>query len=238
MRNGFKVFDADAHVLYPHDLWTRFLDEKHAARIGRRQPIPGFDLYNPVTVDGRYTHHTTMLYGQFQKHLNWTTDDMIDKYGDLVTEGFTGDRVARALEAEGVDMMVVYGPEYDMWFEGIDPELQAAMARAYNRWGQEMRETSGGRVMTSGPVPLNDVSRAVEEIQYAYDHLGTRCFWARPNTFNGRNLGDRYYDPVYELLQDLDCAFATHEFMGLRGTSFGHDRYDTFCEWHTVVHSF
>ena len=31
--------------------------------------------------------------------------------------------------------MVIYGPEYDMWLEGIDPELQAAMARAYNRWG-------------------------------------------------------------------------------------------------------
>ena len=60
-------------------------------------------------------------------------------------KGFTGDRVAHALEAEGVDTMVIYGPEYDMWLEGIDPELQAAMARAYNRWGQEMRETSGGQ---------------------------------------------------------------------------------------------
>ena len=62
MRNGFKVFDADAHVLYPPDLWTRFLDAKFRDRIGRKQPIPGFDLYNPVTVDGRFTHHTTMLY--------------------------------------------------------------------------------------------------------------------------------------------------------------------------------
>ena len=26
MRNGFKVFDADAHVVYPADLWSRFLD--------------------------------------------------------------------------------------------------------------------------------------------------------------------------------------------------------------------
>jgi predicted TIM-barrel fold metal-dependent hydrolase len=155
----------------------------------------------------------------------------------MVLKGFTGDRVAHALEAEGVDAMVIYGPEYDLWLEGIDPELQAGMARAYNRWGQEMRETSGGKVITSGPVPLNDVSRAVEEIQYAYDELGIRCFWARPNQFNHRNLGDRYYDPIYELLQDLDCAFATHEFMGLNASSEGSDRFDTFTEWHTTVHS-
>ena len=63
-----------------------------------------------------------------------------------------------AIAIEGVDVMVIYGPEYDMWLEGIDPELQAAMARAYNRWGQEMRETSGGMVITIGPVPLNDVA--------------------------------------------------------------------------------
>jgi predicted TIM-barrel fold metal-dependent hydrolase len=235
MRNGFKVFDADAHVVYPPDLWSRFLDKKYVDRVGRR-PVAGFDHYNPVTVDGRYTQHVVSIMGQFQKAINWTTDDMIAKYGSIVTEGFTGDRVAESIALEGVDAMVIYGPEYDLWFEGIDPELQAAMARAYNRWGQEMRETSGGLVNVSAPVPLNDVSRAVEEIQYAYDHLDTRCFWARPDLFNHRNLGDRYYDPIYELLQDLDCAFGTHEFMGLNGPTAGSNRYDTFTEWHTIVH--
>jgi predicted TIM-barrel fold metal-dependent hydrolase len=154
----------------------------------------------------------------------------------MVTEGFTGDRVATALRVEGVDVMVIYGPEYDPWVEGIDPEIQAAMCRAYNRWGQEMRETSGGRVMVSAPIPLNDITRAVEEIQYAYDHLDARCFWARPNQFNHRNLGHRYYDPIWELLQDLDCAFATHEFQGLNAPTSGSDRYTTFTEWHVVVH--
>jgi predicted TIM-barrel fold metal-dependent hydrolase len=235
MRDGLKIFDADAHVIYPPDLWSRFLDKKFVDRVGRRSPA-GLDHYNPVTVDGRWTQHTTSVYGQFQRAINWTTEDMIAKYGDIVTEGFTGERVAKAIEVEGVDLMVIYGPEYDMWLEGIDPEMQAAMARAYNRWGAEMRETSDGKVLTSGPVPLNDMSRAVEEIQYAYDELGIRCFWARPDHFNHRNLGDRYYDPIYELLQERDCAFATHEFMGLNAPTAGSDRFLTFTEWHTVVH--
>ena len=189
-------------------------------------------------MDGRFTQHDTILYGQFMAAIGWTYEDMRAKYGEIIDEGFTGDRVRDSLATDGIDLAVVYGPEYDMWFEGIDPELQAAMARAYNRWGAEMRESSGNHVHTSGPVPLNDVGRAVEEIQHAYHELGIRCFWSRPDQFNTRTLGDRYYDPIWELLQDLDCAFATHEFMGLRGDSFGHDRYDTFTEWHSVVHQF
>jgi predicted TIM-barrel fold metal-dependent hydrolase len=238
MRDGFKVIDADAHVIYPAALWPRFLESRYRDRVGRKSP-PGFDHYNPVTVDGRWSQHPTSIYGNFQKAINWTTDDMIAKYGsELVEKGFTGDRVATALEAEGVDVMVIYGPEYDMWLDGIDPELQAAMARAYNRWGAEMRDQSNGHVITSGPVPLNDVARAVEEIQYAHDELGINCFWARPDQFNHRSLGDRYYDPIYELLQDLDCAFATHEYMGLNAVTAGSERFFTFTEWHTVVHQF
>lgn len=235
MKNGFKVFDADAHVVYPRDFWQKYLDKKFLDRIEVRDPA-GLAHYNPVRVDGRYTQHDTSLYGQFQNAIDWTHDDMVAKYGDIAVEGFTGDRVASALAQEGIDLSIIYGPEYDMWFDGIDPEIQAALARAYNRWGQEMRETSGGRVLTAAPVPLGDVRRAIEEIEYAYHELGIRSFWARPNFLNHRNLGDRYYDPIFELIQSLDCAFATHEFMGLNAATEGSDRFRTFTEWHTTVH--
>ena len=75
MRNGFKVFDADAHVIYPADLWQTYLPEKFRHRLDRKAPA-GLDTYNPVTVDGRYTQHKTTLYGQFQKAIGWTTEDM------------------------------------------------------------------------------------------------------------------------------------------------------------------
>lgn len=235
MRNGFKVFDADAHVVYPRDFWFKYLDKKYLSRIEVRDPV-GIQHYNPVLVDGRYTQHVTSLYGQFQKAIDWTHEDIAEKYGDLITKGFSGELVAKALAREGIDIAVVYGPEYDLWFDGVDPDIQAALVRAYNRWGQEMRETSGGRVLTAAPVPLGDVHRAIEEIEYAYHVLGIRSFWTRPNYLNHRNLGDRYYDPIYELIESLDCAFATHEFMGLAAETEGSNRFRTFTEWHTVVH--
>ena len=236
MRNGFKIFDADAHVIEPRDLWERFLEPPYRSRVSWRQPFEGMDRFRPVTVDGRYTQSHKTLYGRQQEAVRWTTEAMVEKYGDVITKGFDGASVVDSMRVEGVDLMVLYGPGYDMWIDGIDPALQAAMARAYNRWAVEMRETSGGRILAAGPVPLNDITRAVEEVRFAYDNLGTRCFWARPNPFNHRTLGDRYYDPLWEILEDLDVAFSTHEFMGLVGTSAGADRFESFVEWHTCVH--
>ena len=57
MQNGFKVFDADAHVVEPQDLWDRFLDARYRHRVGWRQPFPGMDRFRPATVDGRYTQN-------------------------------------------------------------------------------------------------------------------------------------------------------------------------------------
>ena len=56
-----------------------------------RRPSTGQTLRR---VDGRWTQHDTSLYGQFQKAIGWTAEDMVAQYGELATEGFTGDRVA------------------------------------------------------------------------------------------------------------------------------------------------
>ncbi len=236
MRNGFKIFDADAHVVEPRNIWERFLDKEYQHRVGWEQPREGEDRFRPVKVDGRYTQSHKLLYGNQQVAIRWTTEDMIERFGEVVKNGFDGASVAECMRVEGVDLMVLYGPGYDMWIDGIDPALEAALARAYNRWAEEMREKSGGRVLAAGPVPLQDIGRAVEEVRYAYENLGTRCFWTRPNPFNHRMLGDRYFDPLYEVLQDLDVGFATHEFMGVNGPCAGSDRFGDFLQWHTCVH--
>src|SRR5258705_8042939 len=172
MQRGFKVFDADAHVVEPKDLWERFLDARHRHRVGWRQPFPGMDRFRPATVDGRYTQSLATLYGNQQEAVRWTTEAMIAKYGEVVSRGFDGAGVAESMRREGVDVMVLYGPGYDMWLDGIDPELQAAMARAYNRWAEEMRETSGGRVLAAGPGPPSAISPAVGRAPYAHHHPG------------------------------------------------------------------
>src|SRR5258705_7322516 len=157
------------------------------------------DGLRPATVDGRYTQSLATLYGKQQEAVRWTTEAMIAKYGDVVRRGFDGAGVAESMRREGVDLMVLYGPGYDLWLDGIDPELQAAMARAYNRWAEEMRETSGGRVLAAGPGPLPPVSRAGAGGNYTFAHPGIRCFSARPNPLHNPPPGDRHFASRYPL---------------------------------------
>src|SRR5258705_10914206 len=101
------------------------------------------DGLRPATVDGRYTQSLATLYGNQQEAVRWTTEAMIAKYGEVVSRGFDGAGVAQSMRREGVDLMVLYGPGYDLWVDGIDPQLQGAMARGDKRWSDESLETSG-----------------------------------------------------------------------------------------------
>ena len=236
MKDGFKVFDADAHVIYPPDLWSRFLDEQHRDRIGRQAPA-GLDHYNPVTVDGRWSQHPTSIYGQFQKAINWTTEDMIAKYGDIVAEGFTGDRVASAIAVEGVDVMVIYGPEYDMWLEGIDPELQAAMARAYNRWGAEMREASGGRVHHVRAGARSTTWRARSRRSSTRTTSSASAASGRgPTSSTTATSATATTTRSTSCCRTSTARSPRTSTWGSNAPTAGSDRFDTFTEWHTVVH--
>ena len=90
MRNGLKVFDADAHVVEPSFLWERFLDKKFQSRVGWKQPFRDRETFRPATVDGRYTQSHVTLYGRQAEAVRWTKDRMVEKYGDVVLREFDG----------------------------------------------------------------------------------------------------------------------------------------------------
>ena len=61
MRNGFKVFDADAHVVEPRNLWDRFLDSPYRDRVSWQQPFEGMDRFRPASNKGRSNNLVRMF---------------------------------------------------------------------------------------------------------------------------------------------------------------------------------
>ena len=142
----------------------------------------------------------------------------------------------KGLDVEGVDISVIYGPLYATWADGMDPRFSAALARAYNRWLADYSADSGRRILGAAPFPIQDLDLALAEVDYCYDILGIKAFWVRPNPVNGRMLGDRVYDRLYEALQERDAPLSLHEGMGAIMPTAGADRFHTWTELHSCCH--
>jgi predicted TIM-barrel fold metal-dependent hydrolase len=229
MHDGLRVVDADGHTAEPREMWQKYLDPGFRGRVRLTEDGSGAQLL----VDDRPVFGLTR---DDLLALRFTPEEVVARYGDLALNGFDAPGVVRALEVEGVDLTVIYGPIYALWADGMDPALAAAMARGYNRWLAEYSAQSGGRITGAAPLPVYDVGLALRELRYAYDELGLRAFWLRPNPINGRLAGDPYYDPIYAALEELDAPLSLHEGAGAALPSTGRDRFPTWIGFHAIVH--
>lgn len=227
MSTTLRVIDADGHTLEPVDWIVRYMDPKFRDRV---QLDPG----GMVLVDGQEAmrHPPRTLEG-----LRFTPDLILDRFGDIAKAGFSASAVVDAMDVEGIDVSVIYGPLYQCWIEGMDPALAAAIARAYSRWLAEYMAESGGRIVGAAPIPLHDVGLALKELEHAYGELGLRAFWTRPNPVHGRMLGHRNFDAFYQALEDLDAPLSFHEGSGSLMQNIGSERFmETWFEQHVCVH--
>ncbi len=240
MRRDFRVIDSDGHTFEPPDLYDKYMDPEFRSRV----TLDGLNnlRMSMRSVDGK------SMWSDLPSRVGYEeggqlpaagSEEAVEKvFEEAFRNSWDAASVWRAQKAEGVDLMVIYGPGWDMWPNGIDPALQAAMVRAYNRWMAEYRADSGGHILGAAPLPLQDVDLALKELEYAYNECGARSFWCRPNPVNGRTLGNAYYDPLYEALQDLDAPLGVHEFIHANVTAAGTDRFSGWVDLHVALHPY
>lgn len=160
------------------------------------------------------------------------------RIADQVEHGFDAPSYLRAMDAQGIDVAVLY-PSLGL-FVPFQPELDAAASaracRAYDDWIAEYCATAPARLAAVGVVPLADVGLAVAEAKHAAA-LGLVGVLVRPNLLYGRNLGDRAYDPLYEALARDGITLAVHEGLGVRGgPTLGAERFAGFTLRHLCSH--
>jgi predicted TIM-barrel fold metal-dependent hydrolase len=201
------VVDADGHVLEPADLWERNLPahlRDQAIRM-RWNADTGFDerfvedrLYAERGVSGLGNA------GESYAELGQGTH-----YGDLNPAGFDPRERVKVLDAEGIDVSVLY-PGLGLALGGIrDPELAVASCRVYNDWIAEYAAADPTRLVGVGAVPFQDPDAAVGEVQRIVE-LGLRAGFTRPNPSAGRALHDRTFDRVYAAMAEAGLPLAFH----------------------------
>jgi len=228
MRDGFKVIDADRHVLEPSDLYARYLPEKFRGRVrieGPNQTVRYVDGA-PVSDSERRPGRVTQDFGYiFSSSQRWR-----ETFADALAARFDPASNLRDMDREGIDVSVLFPTLglYIMWRDNIDPELSAAICRAYNSWLAEYCSYDKKRLHGVALIPLQDPARALTELRHAREKLGLVGIFWRPNKLCGRTLSSPDYFPIYEAASELGAVVCVHEGARTVLPQAGADRYSEF----------
>ncbi|MGH7765958.1 MAG: hypothetical protein ACREQP_00770, partial [Candidatus Binatia bacterium] len=123
MKDGFKVIDADRHVLEPSDLYARYLPEKFRGRVRLEGPNQTVRMVDgkPVSDSERRPGRSMEDHGYiFASSKRWR-----ECFADAYANKFDPASNLRDMDREGIDVSVLFPTIglYIMWRDDIDPEL-------------------------------------------------------------------------------------------------------------------
>ena len=213
------TIDADGHVLEPREAWARLAD----------------DARPRIETDARGLDHVVV----------GDQEVFVARLGTMGLPGTDVSRVREAvpleaalpgafdpvarlrdLDAEGIDVAVLY-PTIGLGFWGLrDPDAAIALARAYNDWLAGYCAAAPRRLHAAAMVPFQDVDAAVRELHRARE-LGCVAAFVRPNPCAGRSIAAPENDVFWRAAQELDVAVAIHEGLQMAVPPLGVDRVPT-----------
>jgi predicted TIM-barrel fold metal-dependent hydrolase len=85
----------------------------------------------------------------------------------------------------------------------LEPDHDAALARAYNDWAADYCKTDSTRLKFAAQIAMHDVRLAVAEAPRCVAELGGVAVIGTPNPVNGQHLHDDAVEPLWDAFEDL-----------------------------------
>jgi predicted TIM-barrel fold metal-dependent hydrolase len=203
-----KTIDADGHVIEPADLWERELPPplgergfkiRWNAETGQEEVFIGEKLLLPAGIVG---------VGLAGKPFESVGQGV--RYADMMPGGFDSRQRLKDMNAEGIDIAVLY-PSIGLFLEAIeDAGLAEASCCVYNDWLANYCQLAPERLIGVAAIPMQNVKAAVRELHRATDDLGFKGAFVRPNPCRGRALHDRYFDPFWAAAAEAGVPIGLH----------------------------
>jgi predicted TIM-barrel fold metal-dependent hydrolase len=220
--NNFKILDSDMHLMEPVDLWQRYIDSPFKNEAPR-------GLTSVNVRDLRMVHPDGRLWGLPETHgrrnanqgHNFRKNQSI--YSSHAERGWTAEVQLEAMDIEGIDVAVLY-PTRGLQVlsePNMEPRFAAALARAYNNWLYDFCEKDPIRLLGAGMISPFDIDAAVAEAKRCVKELGFRAMFMRSTVLNGHNWFDDYYEPLWNILEELDTPIGFHESSSSAGRQTG-----------------
>jgi predicted TIM-barrel fold metal-dependent hydrolase len=213
VRDGYRVVDADAHVIEPDDLWARYFEPTLRDRAPRHLNRAFAIQVDGVPINTPADWETDTSAEQTARRDERISATFAELFPTAYARGFDAVAQLADMDLEGVDLAFLY-PSYGLFAtasNALDPTIASATCRAYNSWLADFCGGDRERLHGVGMIALQDPDAAAAEALRVHDDLGFRAVFARPNPIGGRNLDDPAYEPVWKALSERHMAIGLHE---------------------------
>lgn len=228
MSSRLLVIDADGHVTEPPTLWADYVEPAFR----ERAPRPALDERGRpcMLLDGHLVMRHAML-------LTFGPD--YDIAGARIAPGGWDPHARlRDMDADGIDVAVLF-PSISFFFPEIeDAALLAALCRAYNDWLADYCRVAPGRLFGVAMLPLVDVDASIRELERATERLGFCGAFVRPNPCAGRPIHHPVYDRLWSCAARLGIPVTVHEGLSDGIPTLGRDRFENPAMLHVLSHPF
>jgi predicted TIM-barrel fold metal-dependent hydrolase len=198
-----RILDADSHLMELPDFLSDYADPAIRERLPSIQAaIAGVDVQSQ---HGRRAHPPEVV-----ERLVARGDDLLrgPKWYDALG-AFNGGERSRALDLLGFERQVVFSSlTASAIFNAEDPDVAYGGARAHNRAMSDFC-SADARLLGVGVVPLDDVPRALAEIDAALE-LGIGALWIPARAPGGRSPGHPEHDPIWARMEAAGVPFILH----------------------------
>lgn len=215
MKNGYRIIDADRHLMEPPTLWEEHLETKYRDRA----PVQIGAWGSSWVVDGIARGGSDRYKGWSRDELRrvhsgfWTDPHWRTVYRDAMSQGFSPKSYVADMDKSGVDIAICFGTAalHFNWHDKLEPDYVSALCRAYNNWLHDYCGYDPRRLFGIFSLPMQDPKLAAKEAIRAVETLGAVGFFLRPNPLLGRSWHDPAYDYFYDVIEDLGKPLCFHE---------------------------
>jgi len=226
LKHGYKIFDANRHVVEPRDLWESRLPEPFKAQV-QVGPTP-LDM----TVKGRPMRLPRTNYFDHPAYRA--------AFQHAIDNGFSAEVNLRDMDSENIDaaLLLPTAGLYAIWADHVDAALSTAMCRAYNDWLHDYCQADRKRLKGMALLPLQDPQEAGTELRRCVEQLGMVAGYVSSSPLVNRKLHDRVYDPLYRTAEELHAPLVISQAGGSVLPQMGQDRFESYYAQEAVLDPF
>jgi len=185
MASTYNVIDADGHILEPLDLWDNYIDPEFRER--RPQFVIDENGKERLSVEGKLLGNPRGIgsLGSVGVRQGAVKPDSL-KYAEGKKGGFDPHARIVDMDADGIDAAFLY-PSLGLFAGAVeDPELAAAMCRAYNRWLADYCKPYPDRLFGVAMLPMQSV-----DLDYPAHASGAAQIAVDDDPVFGHDFGDQ-----------------------------------------------